>query len=101
MYNHYKGSGPPRRVDDEQHREQQAPQQRTAPPPQLPPPCRESARPPGPKQGMGGELGRLFSRLGKISLETEDILLLAVLYLMYRESGDEELLIMMGALILL
>lgn len=34
------------------------------------------------------------------SLETEDILLLAVLYLMYRESGDTELLIVMGAMFL-
>lgn len=34
------------------------------------------------------------------ALETEDLLLLAVLYLMYRESGDTELLIIMGAMLL-
>ncbi len=33
-------------------------------------------------------------------LDTEDIILLLVLYLMYRESGDKDLLIMMGALLL-
>ena len=34
------------------------------------------------------------------SLETEDILLLLILYLMYRESGDKELLIIIGAMLL-
>ncbi len=34
-------------------------------------------------------------------LETEDLILLLILYLMYRESGDSELLIIMGAMFLL
>lgn len=34
-------------------------------------------------------------------LETEDIILLLILYLMYRESGDSELLMIMGAMFLL
>lgn len=34
-------------------------------------------------------------------LETEDIILLLILYLMYRESGDSDLLIIMGAMFLL
>lgn len=55
--------------------------------------------PPGPGLGLSGELGKLFGKLGSLSLETEDLLLMAVLYLMYRESGDKELLIMMGALL--
>lgn len=39
---------------------------------------------------------------GKLeSLETEDIILLLILYLMYRESGDSELLMIMGAMFLL
>ena len=33
-------------------------------------------------------------------LETDDIILLLILYLMYRESGDSELLIIMGAMFL-
>ncbi len=45
-------------------------------------------------------LGRLLpERIGE--LETEDIILLLILYLMYRESGDSELLIIMGAMFLL
>ena len=34
-------------------------------------------------------------------LETEDLLLLLILYLLYRESGDTELLVIMGAMFLL
>lgn len=34
-------------------------------------------------------------------LETEDLLLLLILYLMYKESGDKELLIILGAMFLL
>ena len=55
--------------------------------------------PPSPRLGLSGELGKLFGKLGSLSLETEDLLLMAVLYLMYRESGDKELLIMIGALL--
>ncbi len=49
----------------------------------------------------GGLLGSLTSRLDLSRLETEDLILLLILYLLYRESGDEELLIMMGAMFLL
>ena len=35
------------------------------------------------------------------ALETEDLILLLILYLMYRESGDSELLYTMAAMILL
>lgn len=34
-------------------------------------------------------------------IETDDVILLLILYLMYRESGDSELLIIMGAMFLL
>ena len=44
--------------------------------------------------GLGGGVSR---RMG--SLETEDLLLLAVIYLMYRESGDNQLLIVLAALL--
>ena len=44
---------------------------------------------------------KLLGRLSPGRLETEDFLLLAVLYLLYRESGDREFLIMMGAILFL
>jgi hypothetical protein len=55
--------------------------------------------------GIGGELGGLLKNFGlNISLgdlETEDIILMLILYLMYRESGDIELLIALGAMLFL
>lgn len=38
---------------------------------------------------------------GVSELETEDLILLLILYLMYRESGDTELLMIMGAMFLI
>lgn len=58
-------------------------------------------RPPSPLSGLSGELGRMLAKLGSLSLETEDLLLILILYLLYRESGDQELLIAIGALIFL
>ena len=63
-----------------------------APPPQPPPPP-----PPGSLTRLLGQ----FLPGGREPLETEDLLLLLILYLLYRESGDRELLIMMGAVLLL
>ena len=41
--------------------------------------------------------GGLSSRLG--NLDTEDLLLMAVVYLMYRANGDKQLLIVLAALL--
>lgn len=60
-----------------------------------------SKRPPSPLTGISGELGRLLSRLSPMNLETEDLILAMILYLMYRESHDEELLYIMAAMFLL
>ena len=55
---------------------------------------------PRPLPLLGGSLADLLPKsFGE--LETEDIILLLILYLMYRESGDSELLIIMGAMFLL
>jgi len=61
-----------------------------------PPQGRPHRRP----QPPGFDPGRLLPGLRE-GLETEDLLLLLILYLMYRESGDSELLIIMGAMFLL
>ena len=67
------------------------------PPPMMPPP---PPRPrPAPPPSFGGLLpGRLLSGLGE--LDSEDYLLLLILWLLYRESGDFELLIIMAAMYL-
>ena len=69
-----------------------------------PPPPPVRPKPPEPVPGgllNGlGDIGRLLpDKIGE--LETDDIILLLILYLMYRESGDSELLIIMGAMFLL
>lgn len=90
MYNRYKGnSGKVIRVDDKQ--------------PSAP-------RPPAPKKPQYpvksapplfmGLLQKLIPNTLS-ELETEDLLLILILYLMYRESGDKELLIIIGAMYLL
>ena len=64
--------------------------------PVMPPPPRPR---PAPPPSFGGLLpGRLLSGLGE--LDSEDYLLLLILWLLYRESGDFELLIIMAAMYL-
>ena len=97
MYNRYQGNtGRVERVD-----EPETPQ--AAPPPQqrpVPPGAGEK-RPPSPLSGLSGELGRLLSRLTRFELETEDLILAALLYLLWRESGDEDFLFMLAGILLL
>lgn len=89
MYNRYRGNGSrPERMED--HPSAKSPPKR---PPFPQPP---SAKPPK-RPGLIPE--KLTKSLA--SLETEDLLLILILYLMYRESGDKELLIIMGAMYLL
>lgn len=51
--------------------------------------------------GSSGGLGGFFSKLTLEKLELEDYLLIGVLYLLYRESGDIEFLVMAGAMFIL
>ena len=44
---------------------------------------------------------RLFSRISPANMECEDLILLLILYLLYRESGDLEFLITIAAFLLL
>ena len=91
MYNRYQGnSGRVTKVDDGRGRGG-----RHMPPNGVPPP---------PPRGTGGSI---LDSLGGIlpkkleGFETEDRMLLLILYLLYRDSGDKELLIIMGAMFLL
>ena len=87
MYNRYQGNtGRVERVEDARP---------PGPPPQArpaAPPAPGERRPPGPLSGLSGELGRLLGRLNPAQLETEDYLLLVILYLLYRESGEADFL---------
>ena len=117
MINRYQGnSGRVVRIEErggpKVYAEKPRPSQSVPPPPERgrasPPPGRRN--PGGLPGGVGAGLQNIFSQLGRLlpggsgkmaELETEDIILLLILYLMYRESGDSELLMMMGAMFLL
>lgn len=96
MYNRYQGNtGRVTRVDDNKRERQSRvmPQPpRPAPPPRTPPQKKKS----GILDALGGLLPKKLE-----GLETEDLMLLLILYLLYRESGDTEMLIIMGAMFLL
>ena len=70
-------------------------------PPDLQPEAPIMSAPPPPRPLLPGlpELSGLFR--GLADFETEDLLLLLILYLMYRESGDQDLLIILAAMFLL
>ena len=88
MYKLYHGGGgPPRRVEEPQ---ESVPFTRRPPFPPRP----ERADP--IRQAAEALLGRISGEL-----ETEDLILLLMLYLLYRESGDTEMLFILGAMILL
>lgn len=89
MYNRYRGNGSrPERMEDHPSAKSPTPKRPPFPPPSAKPPKRSGLIP-----------EKLTKSLA--SLETEDLLLILILYLMYRESGDKELLIIMGAMYLL
>lgn len=84
MYNRYKGnSGKVIRVEDTEPPRKNVPAKKPCSPPKPVPPLQKL----------------IPQKIGE--LETEDLLLILILYLMYRESGDKELLIIMGAMYLL
>ena len=91
MYNRYQGnSGRVERVPD-------APQPETPPPP----PARAGGNNTPPRGCPGGGLQQLLQKFSLADLESEDLLLILVLYLMYRESGDKELLFILGGMLFL
>ncbi|MCD8321620.1 MAG: hypothetical protein LUC89_01875 [Oscillospiraceae bacterium] len=54
----------------------------------------------GSRDPFSGALEGLFKKIETIDMETDDLILALILYLMYRESGDRDLLIMLGAMLL-
>ena len=75
---------------------------KSPPPPMPPPPPPSGFRPPPPGLPFSGEsLEGLLSRLDPGRLEREDWLVLGILWLLYRLSGDSELLIALGLYLIL
>lgn len=69
-----------------------------APPP--PRPAAEQKDTPPPMQ-LGSGVQKFLGNLFRQGFEREDLLLFAVLFLLYQETGDKELLIIMGGMFLL
>ena len=108
MYNRYQGNiGKVVRVEEKQETWRPGGEKPRAPAPapaggQLRPRDQQPPAPPrtAPRSDPISSISSLLQNsLG--GLETDDIILLLILYLMYRESGDSDLLIIMGAMFLL
>jgi len=63
------------------------------------PPRHEPPMPPPRRSSLPAPLQQLLSGAGE--LETEDLLLMLILYLLYRESGDQDWLVTLGAMLFL
>lgn len=71
------------------------PQEPFGPPPPPPPP------PPPHGGGRQGFLSGILERLNLKNLDTGDLILLLIIFLLYKDGGDEELLIALGLLLIL
>ena len=70
------------------------------PPPDGPPPF--SPPPPfGGGEGIAGYLRRILDQLHLDRIDAGDLLLLGLLYFLFREKADEELLVALGLLLIL
>lgn len=101
MYNRY--------VRNDQGVYQRIPTPEPPPPPRQAPSRDERSVPPRPGQtprptstgGLGNLLSGLLGKLHLDHIDTGDLLLLAILFLLFQEDGDEELLMALGLLLIL
>lgn len=73
------------------------PESSRTPPPPDEPPCSGT----GGSDGIAGYLRRILDQLHLDHIDTGDLLLLGLLYFLFREKADEELLIALGLLLIL
>ena len=104
MYNRYirNDQGVYTRIPEEDPRQPQGgpPPPGGGPPP--PPPPHPSPPPSGDGQdSLTGLLRRLLDQLNLSSLDSGDLLLLALLFFLFREGADDELLAALGLLLIL
>ncbi|WP_298029796.1 hypothetical protein [uncultured Dysosmobacter sp.] len=105
MYNRYirSGDGGYTRVQQED-----PPSQERSPPPHPPAAdesnesnCGSRTGPPRFSDGLSGFLRHLLDQFHLDSVDTGDLLLLVLLYFLFRENADEELLVALGLLLIL
>ena len=102
MYNRYmrNDAGGYRRVDakrNEPSQEYNTTQHKS----QHSPPDNQHNAPLGGLFGKDGPLSGILGKLNLNDLDTGDILLMILIFLLFREGGDEELLIALGLLLIL
>ena len=100
MYNRYirTDDGTYTKVAEEETPHGQARQE----PSEGPPPGNGPPPPPfGGTEGIAGYLRRVLDQLHLDRIDTGDLLLLGLLYFLFREKADEELLIALGLLLIL
>ena len=114
MYNRYirNDNGTYTRIPQD---EPSGPQERRPPPPPSggPPPQSEARRPPPPPppppppgpgripDGLTGFLRHILDQLHLDHVDTGDLLLLGLLFFLFRDDADEELLVALGLLLIL
>lgn len=108
MYNRYIRSedGSYTRVSEEEPGHSSPPPRQEPPsggaPPENGTPPNSSPPPPfGGTDGIAGYLRRILDQLHLDHIDTGDLLLLGLLYFLFREKADEELLIALGLLLIL
>lgn len=104
MYNRYirTDDGTYTKVSEEETPSGQSRQEprQDSPPPDGPPPF--SPPPPfGGGEGIAGYLRRILDQLHLDRIDAGDLLLLGLLYFLFREKADEELLVALGLLLIL
>ena len=67
----------------------------------VPPPFEHGPPPPPPGGGRQGILSGILEKLNLKNLDTGDLILLLLIFLLYKEGEDEELLIALGLLLIL
>lgn len=93
MYNRYirNDNGSYSRISQEEH----------APPPPKPGPPPKTEPPPSKGDGLTGFLRHILDQFHLDGVDTGDLLLLGLLYFLFRENADEELLVALGLLLIL
>lgn len=111
MYNRYirNDQGTYTRVPEEDTPPRPAPEGPPPPPSGMGAPAGPGSAPPPPGGGLfggfppvgGGDLRKLLDRFHLDRIDSGDLLLLGLLFLLYREGADEELLFALGLLLIL
>ena len=101
-------AGPPHRREEAPEREDRRPpheEDRDRRPPPGPPPGPPHRPPPAPPEesgdGLSGVLRHFLDRFHLDHVDTGDLLLLGLLFFLFREDADEELLVALGLLLIL